>query len=170
MEVWAAPRGGVDLLFPGEERRFEVCFRPLGEARAVFRVCVRGELGSEQNFEILFESRFPALRLVSLGSGENSRKLALASVGDLHEQFFELRSRAAASVRFAVAPAFVDFAREKLGGLVRFSPLVGSVGPGERVRVAVRFNFSPELVGRLLEYLDGLEGVGELKKLTGAES
>lgn len=47
MDIWAGPHGGADLLFPGEERRFEVFLKPLGEVRALLRVSVRGELGSE---------------------------------------------------------------------------------------------------------------------------
>lgn len=141
------------MLFPGEECRFEVFVRPLGEVRAILRVSVRGELGSEQIFEIALESHFPALRLVPGDSG--IKKLALASVGDVHEQFFELRNREGSPVRFSVAPAFMNFVQEKLGGMVRFAPLVGSVGPGERVRVSVRFDLSPGLVERLEEYLSG---------------
>ena len=66
VEVWVGPRGGVDLLFPGEARRFSLYVRPLGEVRALLRVSVRGELGSEVVFEVAFESRFPALRLVGV--------------------------------------------------------------------------------------------------------
>ena len=64
-------------------------------------------------------------------------------------------------MRFTVAAPFLDFVRDKLGGMVRFAPLAGAVDPGERVLVTMRVDLGPGLVERLLDFLDGRRGQPE---------
>ncbi|CAL6020467.1 Conserved_hypothetical protein [Hexamita inflata] len=148
IQIGITPNGGVDLLFPGETRLFQIILKPQHPATYKLNVSFKGEFGYQYNSLLSFKSIQQQLQIYN-----HVQRIPEISLNDEYKTTFQMHNTSDVDMNFTVCQSFLDFSNS-MQNMFTFAPCCQLLKQKQKTDVQLKIDINGKNALPLFKYLD----------------